>query len=146
MDARSILLVEDNPDDVVLTLRALQKNGLDHEVTVVRDGAEALDYLQGKGPYAGRDSSLLPSLVLLDLKLPKVSGVELLERLSHSDLRDRLRIVVLTSSEEEEDVVSSYRSGACSYVRKPVDFQEFLRTVGQLGKYWLKLNEPAGAN
>lgn len=146
MDARSILLVEDNPDDVVLTLRALQKNGLDHEVTVVRDGAEALDYLQGRGPYAGRDSSLLPSLVLLDLKLPKVSGVELLERLSHSDLRDRLRIVVLTSSEEEEDVVSSYRSGACSYVRKPVDFQEFLRTVGQLGKYWLKLNEPAGAN
>lgn len=146
MDSRSILLVEDNPDDVVLTLRALQKNGLDHEVTVVRDGAEALDYLQGKGPYSGRDSSQLPSLVLLDLKLPKVSGVELLERLSHTELRDQLRIVVLTSSEEEEDVVSSYRSGACSYVRKPVDFQEFLRTVGQLGKYWLKLNEPASAN
>lgn len=142
MDSRSILLVEDNADDVVLTLRALQKNGLTHEVIVARDGAEALHYLRGTGPYAGRDANVLPALVLLDLKLPRITGLELLKSL-HDDTRlQQLRVVVLTSSKEDEDVLRTYRYGASSHIRKPIDFNDFLKVVGQLGKYWLELNEP----
>ncbi len=141
MDARSILLVEDNPDDFVLTLRALQKNGLEHEVIVARDGVEAWDYLRGRGSFAGRDPSRLPSLVLLDLKLPRLGGLELLQRLRVSERFQNLRVVVLTSSKEEEDVLESYEFGACSYIRKPIDFHDFLTAVGQLSHYWLDLNE-----
>ncbi len=141
MDTRSILLVEDNPDDVVLTMRALQKHGLGNSVVVVRDGVEALDYLQGRGHYAGRDPTQAPGLVLLDLKLPRLGGLELLEQLQQDRALQQLRVVVLTSSQEEEDVLASYRHGACSYIRKPVDFQEFLKAVGRLGDYWLRLNE-----
>jgi two-component system, response regulator len=141
MHNRSILLVEDNPDDVVLTMRALQKNGLDHAVVVVRDGVEALDYLQGRGRYAGRDTSQSPALVLLDLKLPRLGGLELLEQIKGDRVLHQLRVVVLTSSQEEEDVLTSYSHGASSYIRKPVDFNEFQKAVGQLGQYWLRLNE-----
>ena len=142
MDSRSILLVEDNADDVVLTLRALQKNGLNHEVIVARDGAEALHYLRGTGPYAGRDASVLPALVLLDLKLPRITGLELLKSLQDDARLQQLRVVVLTSSKEDEDVLRTYRYGAASHIRKPIDFNDFLMVVGQLGKYWLELNEP----
>jgi two-component system response regulator len=141
VDTRSILLVEDHPDDVVLTMRALQKHGLGNSVVVVRDGVEALDYLQGRGNYAGRDISQAPALVLLDLKLPRLGGLELLEQLQQDRALQQLRVVVLTSSQEEEDVLASYSHGACSYIRKPVDFQEFLQAVGRLGDYWLRLNE-----
>lgn len=145
MDSRHILLVEDNPDDVVLTMRAFQKHGLGNRVTVVRDGVEALEYLQGSGKYVGRDPQHQPALVLLDLKLPRLGGLELLEQLQQDANLRRLRVVVLTSSAEEEDILGSYDRGAYSYVRKPVDFNEFLNAVGQLGTYWLLLNEQAPA-
>lgn len=141
MDRRPILLVEDNPDDVVLTLRALHQNQLSNQVIVARDGIEALDYLRGTGEYAGRDSTQLPALVLLDLKLPRMSGTEFLAELQADPRFRPLRVVVLTSSREEEDIASSYAHGACSYIRKPVDFDDFLKAVGQLGLYWLGLNE-----
>jgi two-component system response regulator len=141
MDSRPILLVEDNPDDVVLTLRALQKNQIGNDVVVVRDGVEALDYLRGTGAYSGRDRQKLPSIVLLDLKLPRVDGLELLKALRADRDLCLLRVVVLTSSREEQDVVQGYAYGACSYIRKPVNFDEFLKAVGQLGVYWLLLNE-----
>ncbi len=141
MNSRTILLVEDNPDDVVLTMRALKKHGLENNVTVVRDGVEALDYLQGRGNYAGRDTRQLPGLVLLDLKLPRLGGLEVLEQIQQDDVLRRLRIVVLTTSLEEEDILASYDLGACSYVRKPVNFSEFLTAVGKLGAYWLGQNE-----
>jgi two-component system, response regulator len=132
-----ILLVEDNPDDVELTLRAFKKNNILNRVVVARDGVEALDYLFGAGSN-GRD---LPAVMLLDLKLPKVDGLEVLRRV-RSDPRTRfLRVVVLTSSREDQDVSQSYASGANSYIRKPVDFDEFMTAVGQLGLYWLLLNE-----
>lgn len=142
MEQRPVLLVEDDPNDVVLTLRALQKQQLNHDVIVVRDGVEALEYLEGSGAFAGRDPSRLPSLILLDLKLPRLGGLELLERLADITALRNIRVVVLTSSREDEDIVRSYRHGACSYVRKPVDFEEFLQAVGELGTYWLKRNEP----
>lgn len=142
MSSRSILLIEDNPDDVVLTLRALQKNGLTNEVIVVRDGVEALDYLHGRGSYVGRDVQQLPALVLLDLKLPRLGGLDLLGQLRTDPQLHRLRVVVLTSSREDEDILTSYSQGACSYIRKPVDFNDFLKAVGHLGVYWLVLNEP----
>ncbi|MBI1348761.1 response regulator [bacterium] len=141
MDTRQILLVEDNPDDVVLTMRALTKHGLANDVIVVRDGIEALEYLRAEGPYVGRDARHLPGLVLLDLKLPRMNGLEFLKTIRSDPWLCDLRVVVLTTSSEEEDVVSSYARGASSYVRKPVDFQEFMQAVGQLGIYWLKLNE-----
>lgn len=142
MSDRTILLVEDNPDHEALTLRALRKAGLANPVVIARDGAEALDYLFGTGAYAGRDTSDLPQTVLLDLKLPKVDGLDVLQRL-RSDERTRLiPVVVLTSSDEEKDLVTSYKYGANSYIRKPVDFVQFVEATRQLGLYWLVLNEP----
>lgn len=141
-EARTILLVEDNPDDEALTLRALKKNNILNDVVVARDGVEALDYLLGSGAHAGRDPRAAPQLVLLDLKLPKVDGLEVLRRL-RADARTRLQpVVVLTTSNEERDIVSSYELGANSYIRKPVDFAQFMEAVRQLGLYWLLLNIP----
>ncbi len=142
MSDKVILLVEDNPDDEALTLRAFQKNNITNEVVIARDGAEALDYLFGTGPHAGRNLGVMPQLVLLDLKLPKVDGLEVLRRLRADERTRLLPVVVLTSSNEERDLVESYRLGANSYVRKPVNFTEFLDAARQLGLYWLLLNEP----
>jgi two-component system response regulator len=136
-----ILLVEDNSDDEALTLRALQKNNISNEIVVARDGVEALDYLFGTGAHAGRDGSVLPKLILLDLKLPKLDGFEVLQRL-RADPRTRLLpVVILTSSKEQQDIVNSYGLRANSYVRKPVDFEQFVESVRQLGLYWLVINE-----
>jgi two-component system response regulator len=140
MTAGSILLVEDNPDDEALTLRALRKNNIANEVAVARDGAEALDYLFGTGVHSGRDPAL-PQVVLLDLKLPKIDGLEVLSRVRANPRTAMLPVVILTSSKEERDLAESYTRGANSYVRKPVDFQAFLQAVNQLGLYWLVLNE-----
>jgi two-component system, response regulator len=141
MNNKMILLVEDNPDDEALTLRALNKSKIANKIVVVRDGAEALDYLFATGPYADRDSLDLPQVTLLDLKLPKVDGLEVLRRI-RSDPRTRmLPVVILTSSREEQDLTQAYSSGANSYVRKPVDFNQFVDAIGQLGLYWLVLNE-----
>lgn len=136
-----ILLVEDNPDDEVLTLRAFERNGLANEIVVTRDGVEALEYLFATGPYAQRDPSP-PTLILLDLKLPKIDGLEVLRRLREDPRTRALPVVILTSSREEQDLVESYRLGANSYVRKPVDFDHFAEAARQLGLYWLVLNEP----
>jgi len=141
MNPGAILLVEDNPDDEALTVRALKKNNITNDLVVARDGAEALDYLFGTGAHAGRDPQNLPRVVLLDLNLPKVDGLEVLKRV-RADPRTRLApIVVLTSSKEESDMVESYGRGANSYIRKPVDFVQFVEAVRQLGLYWLVLNE-----
>jgi two-component system response regulator len=142
MSDKLILLVEDNPDDEKLTLRALSKNNLT-KVDVVRDGVEALDYLFATGAYAGRNVSALPTVVLLDLKLPKLDGLGVLCRLRADERTKRLPVVVLTSSKEERDLMDSYNHGANSYIRKPVDFTQFIEAVRQLGVYWLELNEPA---
>ncbi len=136
-----ILLIEDNPDDEVLTRRALKKNNIGNEVVVARDGAEALDYLFGTGAYEGRDTNVMPQVVLLDLKLPKVDGLEVLRRLRAGERTKLLPVVVLTSSREQQDIVDSYDHGANSYIRKPVDFAQFVEAVRQLGLYWLVLNE-----
>jgi CheY-like chemotaxis protein len=141
MDNKIILLVEDNPDDEALTLRALKKNNISNQVVVARDGAEALDYLFGAGQYSGRDANLTPQVVLLDLKLPKVEGLEVLRRLRANESTKLLPVVILTSSNEEQDRINGYDSGANSYVRKPVDFNQFIEAVRQLGLYWLILNE-----
>jgi len=143
MTKRMILLVEDNPDDEALTLRALKQNKIQNEVAVARDGAEALDYLFARGAYAGRDLRVMPQLILLDLKLPKVDGLEVLQRLRADPRTAHLPVVVLTSSREGRDVIESYRHGANSYIPKPVDFARFTEAVRQLGLYWLVLNEPA---
>jgi len=141
----TVLLVEDNPDDVALTLRAFRKQNLEHRVHVAVDGAEALDYLFATGKYADRDPSKLPQVVLLDLNLPKIGGLEVLRRL-RGDARTRhLPVVVLTSSLDERDMIDSYNLGANSYVRKPVDFLEFVGAASQLGLYWLLLNRPVPA-
>jgi two-component system, response regulator len=140
-EQRLILLVEDNDDDVELTLRALRRNRVANRVDVVRDGAEALEYLFATGSYAGRDVRDAPNLVLLDLKLPKVGGLEVLERLRADPLTRRLPVVILTSSNVESDLARSYDLGANSYIRKPVDFTQFMEAVNQLGLYWLVLNE-----
>ncbi len=142
MSEKTILLVEDNLDDELLTLRALRKNKILNDVTVVRDGAEALDYLFGAGEYAGRDTRDMPQVVLLDLKLPKLDGLEVLRRLRADELTRRLPVVVLTSSDEEQDILDSYDLGANSYVRKPVEFHQFIDALRQLGLYWLVLNQP----
>jgi two-component system response regulator len=138
---RTILLVEDNPNDEALTLRALKKNNIQDRVVVARDGAEALDYLFATGAFQGRDPSEVPRVVLLDLKLPKVDGLEVLRRLRANAQTQLLPVVILTSSNEERDLVAGYGSGANSYIRKPVDFTEFSETVRHLGNYWLHLNE-----
>lgn len=142
MPDRTILLVEDNPDDVALTLRALKKNNIANQVIVASDGAEALDYLFGTGKHSGRDLGEMPAVVLLDLKLPKVDGLEVLRRLRTDERTKLLRVVILTSSKEEQDLVNGYTLGANSYVRKPVDFTKFMEAVRHLGLYWLVLNEP----
>jgi CheY-like chemotaxis protein len=136
-----ILLVEDNPDDEVLTRRALKKNNIGNELVVARDGAEALDYLFGTGPYEGRDLSVMPQVVLLDLKLPKVDGLEVLRRMRANERTKLLPVVILTSSREQQDLADGYGYGANSYIRKPVDFAQFIDAVRQLGLYWLVLNE-----
>jgi two-component system response regulator len=138
---KTILLVEDNPDDEVLTRRALKQNDIDSEVVVAHDGVEALDYLFGTGAYAGRDTSVMPQLVLLDLKLPKIDGLEVLRRIRADERTRLLPVVILTSSKEQQDLLDGYGCGANSYIRKPVDFARFVETVQQLGLYWLVLNE-----
>lgn len=141
MDKGTILLVEDNPDDVALTLRAFKKSNILNEVIVAQDGAEALNYLFASGDYAGRDTGRMPHLILLDLKLPKVDGMEVLRRM-RTDARTRLLpVVILTSSKEEQDVIDGYNLGCNSYIRKPVDFAQFSEAIRQLGLYWLILNE-----
>jgi two-component system response regulator len=142
MRTRTILLVEDNPDDVELTLHAFQESQSANEIVVVRDGAEALEYLFVSGRYAARDASMGPEVVLLDLKLPKVDGLEVLRRIRADARTRRLPVVILTSSKEEQDMLRSYDLGANSFVRKPVDFVAFIEAARQLGLYWLVLNEP----
>lgn len=138
-----ILLIEDNPDDEALTVRALQKNNIRNEVVVARDGVEALDFLLGTGVHTGRDLSIMPNVTLLDLKLPRIDGLEVLKRIRANERTRLLPVVVLTSSNEDRDRLESYGLGANSYVRKPVDFTEFVDAVRHLGLYWLLLNEPA---
>lgn len=141
MNDKIILLVEDNADDEALTLRALKKNNIRNEVVVTRDGVEALDYLFGTGAYARRDMSVMPTVTLLDLKLPKVNGLEVLRQLRADERTKLLPVVILTSSSEEQDLINSYSLGANSYIRKPVDFTQFMEAVRGLGLYWLLWND-----
>jgi CheY-like chemotaxis protein len=141
-----ILLVEDNPDDEALTLRALKQSKLANEIVIARDGSEALDFMFGTGPHEGRDLSRMPTVVLLDLKLPKVSGLEVLQQLRANPRTRLIPVVILTSSSEDEDMLRSYEFGANSYVRKPVVFGNFADAVSQLGLYWMLLNEPPPRN
>lgn len=143
---RFILLVEDNPDDELLTVKALKESNIKNEIVVTHDGVEALDYLYGKGIYKGRDISVMPDVILLDIKLPRIDGLEVLRKL-RSDERTRiLPVVILTSSREEQDLMTGYRLGANSYIRKPVDFEKFAEAIRHLGLYWLVLNEvPKGS-
>jgi two-component system response regulator len=142
---RPILLVEDNPDDEALTLRAFNKNRIGNQVVVARDGVEALDYLFGNGQHAGRDLSVMPAVVLLDLKLPRIDGLEVLRRIRANERTSLLPVVILTTSKEQQDIYEAYSIGANSYIRKPVDFEKFIQAVSQLGLYWLVLNEPVEA-
>ena len=137
-----ILLVEDNPNDVELTLHALKKNNLTNRIHIVRDGAEALDYLFGSGAEVGGNINHKPKVILLDLKLPKVDGMEVLKQIKADERTRSIPVVVLTSSREERDIVESYRLGVNSYIAKPVDFEQFTEAVRQLGLYWLLLNQP----
>jgi two-component system, response regulator len=141
MEAKMILLVEDNPSDIGLTRRALAKSHIANELVVAEDGQDALDYLFGSGAYAGRDVTQMPALVLLDLKLPRVDGLEVLRRIRTENITRRLPVVILTSSKEEQDLATSYDLGVNSYIRKPVDFVQFAQAIEQLGLYWLVLNE-----
>lgn len=140
MKKKVVLLVEDNPDDEVLALRAFRKNGITNEVIVARDGAEALDYIFATGQYVGRPYCKMPELILLDLNLPKVDGLEVLRRLQADERTRHLPVVVLSSSDEEHDILESYKRGANSYIRKPVDFKEFSKAMYHLGQYWLAWN------
>jgi two-component system response regulator len=142
MDKKVILLVEDNPDDVELTLRAFKKSNIYNNVVVLQDGAEALDYLNGSGSYSGRDVKELPAVVLLDIKLPKIDGLEVLRMIRSNSITQLIPVVILTSSKEEQDLINGYKLGANSYIRKPVDFNGFYDAVQKLGMYWLLLNEP----
>jgi CheY-like chemotaxis protein len=137
-----ILLVEDNPVDVELTLHALRNNNLANQIQVVRDGEEALDFLFSRGPYSGRDHNSPPKLILLDLKLPKVDGLEVLREIKNNSRTRPIPVVILTSSKEERDLILSYQLGINSYIQKPVDFNEFRETVKHLGLYWLLINQP----
>jgi len=141
MTNKTILLVEDNLDDVELTLRALKKNKIQNEVTIATDGVEALDYLFGKGKYLNRDLSVMPILILLDLKLPKIDGFEVLRQIRANDLTKRIPVVILSSSNQKQDIMNGYNLGVNSYVRKPVDFNQFAEAVSHLGLYWMLLNE-----
>jgi len=143
MKSKLILLVEDNPDDVKLTLKAFERSRLANQVEVAWDGVEAIDFLFGTGKHAGRDLSIMPQVVLLDLKMPKMDGLEVLRRIRSDERTRMLPVVVLTSSLEDKDRVESYRLGTNSYVRKPVDFHQFVEAVLQLGLYWMVLNETA---
>ena len=136
-----ILLVEDNPDDELLAIRALKKSNIANDIVVARDGVEALDYLFGTGPYEGRDLNEMPQIILLDLKLPKIDGLEVLKRIRADKRTAILPVTILTSSKEESDLITSYNLGANSYIRKPVDFDQFYEAVRQLGLYWLVVNE-----
>jgi two-component system response regulator len=141
MNNNPILLAEDNPDDQELALRAFSKSNLSNEIIVAKDGVEALDYLFGTGKYAGGELPALPAVALLDLKMPRKDGLEVLQQIRAHERTRYLPVVLLTSSKEEQDIVKSYRLGVNSYVRKPVDFNEFLKAIQQLGLYWLILNE-----
>ena len=143
MKPKIILLVEDNPSDIGLTQRALAKSHIANQMIVTEDGEEALDYLFGNGQYAGRDINELPALILLDLKLPRVDGLEVLRQIRANKHTSRLAVVILTTSKEEQDIAQSYDLGANSYIRKPVDFIQFAQAVEHLGLYWLVLNEQA---
>lgn len=140
MKNKIILLVEDNPDDQELTIRVLKNNHIINEVIVANDGAEALDYLFGRGKYTGRDTSKLPSLILLDIKLPKLNSIEVLQEIRKNELTKIIPVVMLTSSKEEQDLIASYNFGANSFVQKPVDFSQFNQAIKQLGFYWLLIN------
>jgi two-component system response regulator len=142
MDEKVILLVEDNPDDEALTLRAFRKNNMMNRIVVVRDGEEALDFLFRRAAFATRNPDEVPEMILLDLKLPKIDGLEVLRQIRNDPRTRLLPVVILTSSKEEQDLIEGYSKGANSYVRKPVDFNHFLDAVKQLGLYWLVLNEP----
>ncbi len=142
MDQTTILLIEDNPDDVELTLHAFQKNNMANEIVVAGDGAEGLDYLFGTGKYADRDAAEAPALILLDLQLPKIGGMEVLRKVREDERTKRVPVVIMTTSDEEEDIVNGYNGGANSYLRKPVDFTEFMNAVKQLEMYWMVLNMP----
>ena len=142
MKEKIVLLVEDNPDDITLTLRALKKNSILNEVVVAKDGVEALDYLFGTGIYAGRDTSVMPVVTLLDLKLPKIDGFEVLKRVRSNERTKLIPVVILTSSKEERDLINGYSLGANSYIRKPVDFEQFTEAIRELGLYWILINEP----
>ena len=142
MNQTTILLIEDNPDDVELTLHAFQKNHMANDIVVATDGAEGLDYLFGTGKYAGRDAEEPPALILLDLQLPKIGGLEVLRKVREDERTKRIPVVIMTTSDEEEDIVNGYNGGANSYLRKPVDFAEFMNAVKQLEMYWMVLNTP----
>ena len=143
MENNVILLVEDNPKDEALTLRALRKSNILNDVVVAHDGVEALEYLFGTGAHAGRDTTLMPQLTLLDLKMPRIDGLQVLKRIRADERTRRLPVVIFTSSDEEEDLIRSYELGANSYVRKPVEFSQFVEATKQLGLYWLVLNRAA---
>jgi len=145
-NGETILLVEDNPDDIELLMRALRKNNIANNIAVTRDGAEALDYLFGGSKYADRDTSITPRIILLDLKMPKLNGLQVLERIRADERTALTPVIILTSSKEEQDLISGYKSGANSYVRKPVDFNEFVDAVRQIGLYWLLINEAPNQN
>jgi two-component system, response regulator len=146
MKEKAILLVEDNPDDIALTIRAFRKSNIMNDIVQAHDGSEALDYLFGTGQYAGRDLSTMPTLILLDLKMPKVDGLEVLRQLRANERTRLLPVVILTTSKEDQDIIDGYALGANSYVRKPVDFNQFVEAVRQLGLYWFVLNEPLPRN
>ena len=142
MDNKLILLVEDNPDDEALTIRALKKNQIASKVIVAHDGVEALDFLFAQGQYTNRKENINPQLILLDLKLPKLNGLEVLQRIRSDDRTKLIPVVVLTTSDEERDRIQSYTNHANSFVRKPVDFSDFTEAIRQIGEYWLSINEP----
>jgi two-component system, response regulator len=146
MEEKIILLVEDNPDDEALMIRALKKNNIINDIVIVRDGAEALDYLFGRGKYEGRDVRVKPQLVLLDLKLPKIDGLEVLRQVRADERTKYIPIVILTTSSEQRDIIKSYDLGANSFVQKPVDFNEFIEATRQLGTYWLLINQTVNSN